>query len=62
MIVKCTDNSKAIAPLFTVGKTYEIKDNGEITCDDGYTFGVMNTAEKQLEFIRTVYGFEVVSE
>ena len=62
MIVRCTDNSKAIAPLFTVGKEYEIKDNGEITCDNDYTFGVMHTPQLQLEFIRTVYGFEVVGE
>ena len=62
MIVKCTGTGKAIAPLFTVGKTYDIADNGAVTCDDGYTFGVMNTPQKQLEFLRAVYDFEVVEE
>ena len=62
MIVKCTGTGKAIAPLCTVGKVYEIADNGEVTCDDGYTFGVMNTPQKQLEFISMVYDFEVVEK
>ena len=62
MIVKCTGTGQAIAPLFTVGKTYEIKDNGEIMCDDGYTFGTQKTPQKQLEFLSAVYDFEVVSE
>lgn len=58
--VKCVGYRQKNEFDFTVEKKYKIYENGEITCDDGYTFSSEDTREDMLRFLSKWYIFEEV--
>lgn len=59
--VKCVGYRQKRDFDFTVGKTYKIYNNGEITDDTGYTYISEDTKENMLKFLGGFYIFEEVN-
>ena len=60
MKYKCTERKTDVSKFFTIGKVYEISDNGNVFDDDGRKERKYGSAQKALEFLNHCYGFEPV--
>lgn len=61
MRVLCKGYKKS-EKYFTLGRVYEIKKNGEITADNGYTYHGLHDEDEALKFLSSYYNFEVVND